>query len=86
MWFIPFPKRYRLKKYFFRQIIDSFLYTVSLITTEYNPRNNKTGMIDNINIDIVMNNNTKTLIDAIKEKETKLKKFMIVFPTIKNLQ
>jgi len=62
------------------------LYTVSLITTEYNPRNNKTGMIDNINIDIVMNNNTKTLIDAIKEKETKLKKFMIVFPTIKNLQ
>ena len=74
MWFIPFPQRYSFKMYFFRQFIDSFLYTGSLITSSIKPINDKQGYIDNINTDILMINDLNTLSSDVKDKDHELMK------------
>jgi len=82
MWYIPFPLRYPFKMYFFRQFIDSFLYTGSLITSSIKPIDDHTGYIDNINTDILITPDLNTLSSNIKNKDHDLMKLKHVIPIV----
>jgi len=82
MWYIPFPTRYPLRKHFFRQIIDSFLYTCRLITIKIGYRNiadvpeDEYGLIDTFDENMLQNIND-TVYNYL-EKERNFKRYLIV--------